>query len=598
MNSYEARYDSIIKEHDLTRNDFIDSTKIHNIILELFQKKCLKKKIALWGAGYNNSMTSHAAVLLTKYATCLQGVVCLIDSCKELQGKDLLGYPIIAPEQLKDWDIDLVIISSRSSAESIKQSLHQFGPDCASLDLYQELRDQGIDIHYNFYEERSFYSELYDVRVAYENAKEEEKAALLWKLIASYLKIKDFYYAFVYMDRYIEKQYDRYEEIRQTKEQIQELILEVQKKNEKRKGDITIHYIDALRAVDVLGEKKDTYQVLNEYLKDSVVFTDIHSTAPTTYESMYATITEHMPYTENVYEDRFILGLDECDLLKKAYEKGYSIRLYSSAEWRIFKEDERIHYVDQIHLTDKLWTMACEMAETKEATFNYAYYPWELHFPLLCGYHTKEPVAVGFKDVGIKDMSGFIEGQLQDCLHYVDQEFAFYAKILPQNGYTVLFSDHSQIVYDPEKCVPFYCYAADNDRSTHCIMAIKGPGIVHKEDDSLQSLLDFNKLVEHYVWNEGKVPENEMIHYQYYSTHNKQFRDVAKQKGLEDYIDGIQGFRSKEYVYCVTKTGKEEVYRIGDLKYNLIQTKEGKRFAEKVKSQYDISFPKFLEMHY
>ena len=86
MNSYEARYDSIIKEHDLTRNDFIDSTKIHNIILELFQKKCLKKKIALWGAGYNNSMTSHAAVLLTKYATCLQGVVCLIDSCKELQG--------------------------------------------------------------------------------------------------------------------------------------------------------------------------------------------------------------------------------------------------------------------------------------------------------------------------------------------------------------------------------------------------------------------------------------------------------------------------------------------------------------------------------
>ena len=177
MNSYEARYDSIIKEHDLTRNDFIDSTKIHNIILELFQKKCLKKKIALWGAGYNNSMTSHAAVLLTKYATCLQGVVCLIDSCKELQGKDLLGYPIIAPEQLKDWDIDLVIISSRSSAESIKQSLHQFGPDCASLDLYQELRDQGIDIHYNFYEERSFYSELYDVRVAYENAKEEEKAA-------------------------------------------------------------------------------------------------------------------------------------------------------------------------------------------------------------------------------------------------------------------------------------------------------------------------------------------------------------------------------------------------------------------------------------
>ena len=88
MGYYDKKCNELIEEYGLIRNDFIDSVQIHNIILGLLQQKCLKGRIALWGAGYNNSLTSHAAVLLTKYASCLQGVVCLIDSCKEIQGKE------------------------------------------------------------------------------------------------------------------------------------------------------------------------------------------------------------------------------------------------------------------------------------------------------------------------------------------------------------------------------------------------------------------------------------------------------------------------------------------------------------------------------
>lgn len=598
MNIYETRYNQILEENNLIRDDFIDSTQIHNIILELLQKRCLKKKIALWGAGYNNSLTSHASVLLTKYATCLQGVECLVDSCKELQGKQLLGYPIIAPEELSNKDIDVVIISSRSSAESIKRSLFEYGPQCEALDIYQELRNRGIDIHYNFYEERSFYSELYDVRIAYESAGDNEKAKLLWKLIASYLHIKDFLYAFRYIDIYVNNHYENWEQLLSVKKQVQQIVDEVAAKNQKRTGDIIIQYIDALRAVDVFADEPGQYKVLGEYLKESIVFKQMQSVAPTTYESMYATITGNLPYTENVYEDRFILSLDECELLSNAYEKGYDLNLYSSAEWRIFKEDSRIRYVDQIHMTDKLWTLACDMASNGKPTFNYMYYPWELHFPLLCGYHTKKPVAMGFKDVGIVDMSDFIEQQLQDCLTYVDAEFAYYKNLLPEKAYQVIFSDHSQIVYDPEKCVPFYCYATDTERSTHCVFAIKGPGIEHEEIEHIQSLIHFNLIVEHYIWGDVEIPYKDIVQYQYYSTHNKMFRDVAVQRGLTDYIDGIQGFQSNEYVYCVTRTGKEELYRKDNLHVNLVNTDEGQSFINQVRSQYKIEFPDFLEMHY
>lgn len=599
MSTYEERCKQIIEEAGLVRTDFIDSVKVHSIILELFQKRCLKKKIALWGAGYNNTLTSHAAVLLTKYATCLQGVECLIDSCKEVQGKMLFGHPIIAPEELAERDIDIVIISSRSSAESIKKSLEKFGPKCESLDIYQELRNAGIDIHYNFYEERSFYSELYELRVAYENAEEEEKEQYLHKLISSYLKIKDFYYAFAYMEEYVQKQYANSDKVAKAKTELEELILEVSRKNQLRKNDISIHYIDALRAVDTFGAKENEYKVLKEYLAESAVFKDIHSTAPTTYESIYSITKGLYPFTENVYEDRFIFAPEEFGIMNKAFEKGYKVNLYTSAEWRIIKEDERVNYINQIHLTDKLWKMACDVAESEKPVFSYLYYPWELHFPLLCGYHNKKPVAMGFKDVGIVDMSDFIEGQLADCLQYVDKQFEFFKKVLPDNGYTVLFSDHSQIVYDAEKCVPFFAYYNDTERSTHCVLAIKGPDIEHKEYTQLASLIDFNKIVGDFIWNNRQeVQDSEVIRYQYYSTHNKQFRDVALERGLANYIDGIQCFKSKDYIYCVTRTGVEEVYSCDNLKVNIIKTQHGKDFAEKIKKQYRIEFPEFLEIHY
>ena len=243
MGYYDKKCNELIEEYGLIRNDFIDSVQIHNIILGLLQQKCLKGRIALWGAGYNNSLTSHAAVLLTKYASCLQGVVCLIDSCKEIQGKEYFGHPIIAPEDIEKYNLDLVIISSRSSGESIKKSLEKFGLGIESLDIYQELRERGIDIHYNFFEERSFYSELYDVRIEYEHAEENKKSESLWKLIASYMHIKDFYYGIQYIDEYIENGYEKSCQLAEFKEKLLNIIGEVAKKNAERKDDIIIHIL-------------------------------------------------------------------------------------------------------------------------------------------------------------------------------------------------------------------------------------------------------------------------------------------------------------------------------------------------------------------
>ena len=50
MGYYDKKCNELIEEYGLIRNDFIDSVQIHNIILGLLQQKCLKGRIALWGA--------------------------------------------------------------------------------------------------------------------------------------------------------------------------------------------------------------------------------------------------------------------------------------------------------------------------------------------------------------------------------------------------------------------------------------------------------------------------------------------------------------------------------------------------------------------
>lgn len=89
-----------------------------------------------------------------------------------------------------------------------------------------------------------------------------------------------------------------------------------------------------------------------------------------------------------------------------------------------------IYMKEQLHMPEKLWTMACDIAESDEPTFNFAYYPWELHFPMLCGYMTEKPQIWQFADVGLVNMGDFIQRQLIDCLNYVDTQFSFYKSFL------------------------------------------------------------------------------------------------------------------------------------------------------------------------
>ncbi len=600
-NKYDVQLNHIIDKYHMRQKVFADSLQIHNIIMELFKTRCANKKTALWGAGRNNSENSHAAVIINKYATYVQSLEFIIDSCEDFHGKSFMQLPIISPADINKYGIDIVIVASKSSAGSIKEDLKKHAPGCECLDIYEELRKRDIDIYYKFFEESSVYTDIFAVKQEFTKAVDLTAKQKAHKtLIGLYLLIRNFSYADQYIDLYANAGYEDSTEMLEMQKEIHFLLEEIQKVNSLRTEDVTIFFIDSLRAMDVFEKQKGelSYKMLKSYLENAAVFTNAFSTGPTTYESMMGIISKRYSFEKNAYENNFIFDYEEFDLLKVAEDKGMDVHFYISEGYKVIKDTANITYKKQLYMTDKLWSVATDMAVSENPTFNFIYFPCELHFPLICGDHTNKPEIKSFVDVGVADMSHFIEQQFEDCIRYVDRVFEAYRSFFSKEMLSVFFSDHSQVIYDKNEQKPFFTYYNNLDRSVHVTFFISSNKITAKEYSQFFSMIDFNSVVSGVLRdNEIKMPDREVIKYQYYNIHNKRLRQYAMDHDLQDYIEGINCFMTQEYLYVITGTGKEEVYDLEDRKRDLIETEIGKEFAERIRNNYDISFPDFLKIH-
>ena len=239
-----------------------------------------------------------------------------------------------------------------------------------------------------------------------------------------------------------------------------------------------------------------------------------------------------------------------------------------------------IENIDLVHMTEKLWRVASDMACSPKKTFNFIYYPWELHFPMLCGYLTGKPHICNFADVGIVDMSSFIERQHRDCLDYVNKQFKFFDDLFPKNCTSVIMGDHM--------------YYKDKERTSHIGFMVISPYIKAGIYENLISMIDFNKILEEIIFNHCLFDKKrQIIKYQMYNVQNKRLREVAFERDLMNYTEGIQCFLSKEYLYAKTATGKNEVYKLPDIENNISDDSEAKKFIKDVERQFDTSFPDF-----
>lgn len=592
-NKYEIQLNNLIDLYGLEYTEMCDSNLVHNTLMELFKTRCEGKKVALWGAGRKNAENSHAAIILKKYTTYIQGMSVIIDSMPELWGDEFLGYPIISPEEIVQNDIDIVIVASKVQSDSIINDLGKYAPDCKCIDIYGELKRKGFNIYHKFYDESNIYTSVYQLRKGYEEAQGIKKGNILKEIISAYLSIRDFYYAKKFAKEYISNKYENYSRIEEFLQELEKLELEIKEKNRAKKDDIVIFFVDSLRKMDVFHKSPNGYEadMLKSYLDKAIVFTNAKSTGVTTYESMISVIKGKYPYDQNVYENNIMADFDEFSLLPLVKSKGYNINFYVSEGYQVIKDDDGINFVKQVYLPSKLWKLQTDMACSEEKTFNFIYVPYELHFPLICGFHEKEPIASGFVDVGIKDTSDYVPRQLAECKHYVNYIFNYYESWFSEDILFALFSDHSQVVYDDKEQKPYFMYYNNQDRCVNITFFIKGRGLQHQWNEELVSMIDFCKIIEQIINNNSlEIPKREVAIYQYYKIHYKKLREYAQSHGLEDYIDGIWCFTDNDYLFVKTATGKEELICLNE-KVNKEQNNNLMfLFEQSVKQKYIIDF--------
>ncbi len=599
---YDSRLNEIIRKYGYVAEGITDSTQVHAAVTDIFTEKCTGKKVAIWGVGKKNTVNSHAAVIINKYILNLQGLCCLVDSSPDIQGTEFLGFPVIAPEELPGTGVEVVIAGSRASAKAIIKDTRKTVPGCYCLDIYGELAKKGIVIGYNFFSEQNMYTRLYQLRVQYGEAGPGEKAGLLKELIASYLHIRDFHYAEKYAAIYIEERYEGYEGLMEMMEETRKLQSEVAEANAAGKGGILVHLIDSLRATDVFKYKDGrlVYGMFASYQENSLSFTNAYSTGPTTYESMMGVVKQELSFEEDVYDGNFMFQFDEFLLLREMESMGKKIVFYVAKDYYIMEPSDRLERREHLHMCEKLWNVACDMAESRQGMFAFIYYPWELHFPLLCGYMHNPPVIKHFSDVGMERMPGTLEAQFEDCKKYADTQFSYYKEMLGAHTAHVFMGDHSQPVCDREHPgYPYFMYYNDPDRSTHVAFFISWEKLEGAVYSGLVSMVDFNSIMGQ-VFCKGSMgfPARDEVQYQYYGIQNKKLREAAGENGLWDYTEGIQCFLSDRYLFAITATGKEEIYeKEGDC-YKYTESQEGKAFAEKIKGKYDIGFPGFWTVRY
>jgi Sulfatase. len=559
------------------------------IIIDALTKKCKNRTCAIWGAGQNNTKSSHAAILITKYATYIQNMCCVIDSNSELQGKTFLGYPIISPEQIEQYGIDLVLIASKNSGKSIKKSLFDVKPNCNYVDIYEELREKGIEVYQNFYDENSIYIQIYEKKERYNYYKNETD---LFDLISLYFSIRDLYYAEKYIKEYINLKYNQYERFQFLLEELSILLHEMKEKTVNRTEDISLFYIDALRAKEVFDLENSQGKIFKQYIECGKLFTNMYSTAVTTYESMMSVITGKYPLETEVYVDDFLHDIKECELLQEYNEKNYELNLMVSDCYRIIKDTNKINFYIQIYMAQKMWTVACRIAESERPTFNLVYFPYETHFPLLCGFHSEKPVIKAFSDLGINEFPESIDRQYKECVEYTDKQFKFYYELLGSKTTKVIFSDHAQVVYDKQNNNKTYnMYYKYKELTTHIPLIVSKEGWNAERIDSFYSMIDFNQIIKALLSKlEVSNFKKDIVRYQYYPMHNPKMREHANEFHFTNYIDGMDIFMSRTFIYIQTATGVKEVYSLDNLQKNICDTDDGQRFINDVKQQYKMTF--------
>ena len=127
----------------LNIEEMVSTKKTNEIIKESLGSFCRKhKNPAIWCYG------EHTRMMMADFIYEMKNVKIIIDIAKR-ESEDN-GFQIIIPDQIKDYEIDGIIISTYVYKEEIKERIRSSYKGIDYLDIYDQLASSGIQLFYIF----------------------------------------------------------------------------------------------------------------------------------------------------------------------------------------------------------------------------------------------------------------------------------------------------------------------------------------------------------------------------------------------------------------------------------------------------------------
>ncbi|SFI08576.1 hypothetical protein SAMN04487830_12147 [Pseudobutyrivibrio sp. OR37] len=524
------KYDELFEKYSLNRP--LDSKKIAlNVkdILEHFLKD--KKKPALYANG------GHTRMLMADFMFEMKNVKIIIDNYNQ---ENESGFKQISDDQISEFDIDGIIISSYKFRKEIKEKLTKICPDIPALDIYDEINARGIKLNADYYYGTHPHQLYRTINKLNKNLESEEK---LFELVSLYIQIKDFRLAAESVERLLSLfPNETYKLLLGDIKEIREQLLEGYKKIGSK--NVLLMCLDGMRRSDVTEDNMPRLMaVINQ---KGYRYTNAYSFSTSTFESLVPVYSENYDLSTNYY-NHGVVDASDCRFIKEALKQGRDIHLYTDMDKHI--EGEGINHCGAFQtITEKLWEFVMDALETDNGLF-ILHELYETHYsfsnPYTSGDVVFEGTAMLFDFLpakGGKLRADYIR-QHNDSLRYVD---GIMAEFIELSRFKIfLYADHGNLLLPKNATlkdvseIQLSCSA----EWTEIPFVLIGEYIPNGECDDIVSLSEMNNVVIALEKDEVPIiPKKKYVKCARTQIYNPDFRFLYREMGHEENLMAFEAF--------------------------------------------------------
>ncbi|MBZ0312903.1 hypothetical protein K7185_10495 [Clostridium butyricum] len=543
MEFIENRYNEI---HSLLLDRNINDEfeiKIQNCIDEYIKKNMMGKKIIFRCTGI------HSMELLKKFEQNNCKVEMFLD--KNSYGT-VNGIPIYKPDIIKEIQFDYVVVASINFRKEIIDELKKYSiSQVKVIDIYEVLRENGIDLSGAFYR---YKSGSYEIALKFykdylKSITLEEKQKNLYNYIVSCLEMKNFPLFFKYAEVFIKNKYKNWSLIEQSVNEMKKLLEDIKILISKRKQkDIFIYWTDAVQ------QKYLKYMpYILKRKKESISFENTYSITPYTHQVMRAMFAKLKPI-DDYEQSKTLLSEKNSIVIKYLLEFDYDIKHIGHDGYINFSMESiyRIDYRADVAVSLILWEAIKEMLKNEKPVFYIIHVAGETHAPCLSA-ELKEWIG----DTSIVDIP---EQQISCSYAAVSNLLEFYDEIIrSDNMYKIYMSDHGNHFEIPQ------WYWAQNKIKPY--FYIYNSKIKAKEYYDIFSYNNFYEVIKWILDPQKNKLENSFSEYsciQDVDIYNKTLVEFFISKNIKEYAMSYRGVVTVSDKYILRSDGKEFYYTIDE----------------------------------